>query len=149
MIRAIPAVLVAAALGADRLVPYGFVGFSMGADAALSLIDAHVSPPAGLRAAAAYYPSCEDHAGPVTVPLAIFDGDADTVTPPAPCAALVHAAVSAGKPATITTYPGATHGFDAPGPDRTFYGQRIHFDAAAATDAAVQTLHLLERYLGN
>jgi len=134
-------------IAADRL---AVVGFSMGGNAVLSLIDTHGSaPPAGLRAAAAYYPSCDEHDGLVSVPLAIFDGDADTVTPSPPCAAMVHAGAAAGKPVTITTYPGATHGFDIPGPDRTFYGQRIHFDAAATRDAAIQTLHLLEQYLGN
>jgi dienelactone hydrolase len=133
-------------VAADRL---AIVGFSMGADAALSLIDGHgVKPPDGLRVAAAYYPSCEERDGLVTVPLAIFDGDADNVSPSAPCAAMVHAGAAAGKPITITTYPGATHGFDVPGPDRTFYGQPIHFDPTAAADAAMQTFRLLVRYLG-
>jgi dienelactone hydrolase len=132
-------------VAADRL---GVVGFSMGADAALALVDTRgAQPPAGLRVAAAYYPSCEEHDGLVGVPIAIFDGDADTVAPPAPCAAMVRAGAAAGKPITITTYPGATHGFDVPGPDHTFYGQRIHFDPAAAADAALQTLQLLNRYL--
>jgi dienelactone hydrolase len=129
----------------DRL---GVVGFSMGADAALTLIDTHGSAPAGLRMAAAYYPSCEDRDGLVSVPLAIFDGDADKVTPAAPCAAMAHAGAAAGKPITITTYPGATHGFDLPGPDRTFFGEPIHFDQTASADAALQTFRLLVRYLG-
>jgi dienelactone hydrolase len=130
----------------DRL---GVVGFSMGADAALALTDTHgATPPAGLRAAAAYYPSCEEREGLVAgVPLAIFDGSADTVTPPAPCAALVRAGAAAGKTITITTYPGATHGFDIPGPDRQFFGQPIRFDQSATEDAALQTYHLLTRYL--
>jgi dienelactone hydrolase len=130
----------------DRL---GVVGFSMGADAALTMIDTRGSvPPPGLRVAAAYYPSCDDRDGLVSVPLAIFDGDADKVAPAAPCAAMVHAGAAAGKPITITTYPGATHGFDLPGPDRTFFGQPIHFDQAASADAALQTFRLLVRYLG-
>jgi dienelactone hydrolase len=129
----------------DRL---GVVGFSMGADAALSLIDTHdAAPPAGLRVAAAYYPSCEDRDGLVSVPVAIFDGDADKVTPAAPCAAMAHAGAAAGKPITITTYPGATHGFDLPGPDRTFFGEPVHYDPSASADAALQTFHLLVRYL--
>ena len=132
-------------VAADRL---AIVGFSMGADAALTLIDSHGSgAPAGLRAVAAYYPSCEDREGLPTVPLTIFDGDADKVAPFAPCAAMVRAGVAAGKPVTITTYPGATHGFDVPGPDRMFYDQPIHFDSAAATDSALQTLRFLMRYL--
>ena len=38
----------------------------------------------------------------------IFDGDADQVTPAAPCAAMVKVGTAAGKSLTITTYPGAT-----------------------------------------
>jgi dienelactone hydrolase len=133
-------------VAADRL---AIVGFSMGADAALSLIDTHgAAPPSGLRAVADFYPSCESRDGLVGVPLAIFDGDADQVTPSAPCAAMVHAGAAAGKTITITTYPGATHGFDVPGPDRVFFGQPIHYDAAAASNAAMQTFKFLVRYLG-
>ncbi len=132
-------------VAADRL---GVVGFSMGADAALKLIDAHgAAPPAGLRAAAIYYPSCEDTGELDNVPLAIFDGSADTVTPPAPCVAMVNKGTAAGKNETITTYPGATHGFDVPGPDRMFFGQPIRYDAAAAADAARKVLAFLVRYL--
>jgi dienelactone hydrolase len=130
----------------DRL---GVVGFSMGADAALTLIDTHGSAaPAGLRVAVAYYPSCEDRDGLVNIPLAIFDGDADKVSPAAPCTAMVHAGTAAGKSITITTYPGATHGFDVPGPDHTFFGEPIHYDPTASADAALQTYHLIVRYLG-
>jgi dienelactone hydrolase len=129
----------------DRL---AIVGFSMGADTALTLIDTRgVPPPPGVRMVADFYPACEGHDGFVAVPIAIFDGDADQVTPAAPCAAMVKAGTAAGKSLTITTYPGATHGFDVPGPDRTFFGQPIHFDQAAASDAALQTFRMLQRYL--
>lgn len=130
----------------DRL---GVVGFSMGADATLALIDTPGSPaPPGLRAAAVYYPSCDDRDGLIGVPLEIFGGDADKVTPVANCTAMAHAGAAAGKPITITTYPGATHGFDVPGPDRTFFGQPIRYDAAASADAARQVLALLQKYVG-
>ena len=82
------------------------------------------------------------------IPLAIFDGDADQITPAAPCSKMVNAAKAAGKIATITTYPGATHAFNVPAPDRTFFGQPIHFDAAAAADAAQKAGLFLEHYLG-
>jgi dienelactone hydrolase len=124
------------------------VGFSMGADSALTLIDTHgAPPPPGVRVVADFYPACESYDGLVTVPLAIFDGDADRIAPAAPCAAMVKAGTAAGKSLTITTYPGATHGFDVPGADRTFYGQPVRFDQAAATDAALQTFRLLQQYL--
>jgi dienelactone hydrolase len=130
----------------DRL---GVIGFSMGADAALTLIDTPgAAAPPGLRAAAVYYPACKGRDGLVSVPLDIFDGDADVIAPSAPCTAMAHAGAAAGKPVTITTYPGATHGFDVPAPDRTFYGTTIHYDATAAADAARQILALLQRYVG-
>jgi dienelactone hydrolase len=133
-------------VAADRL---AILGFSMGGDAALNIIDTHgVAAPAGLRVAVVYYASCEDRDGLVSVPLAIFDGDADKITPAPPCAAMVRAGTAAGKALTITTYPGATHGFNVPGPDRTFFGEPMRYDQAAALDAAAQTLRLLVRYLG-
>ena len=125
------------------------IGFSMGADAALTLIDTPGSlAPVGLQVAAVYYPSCTGRDGLVRVPLHIFDGSADQIAPPAPCAAMAKAGAAAGKPIAITTYPGATHGFDVPGPDHDFYGTKVHFDPAAALDSAQQILQLLARYLG-
>ncbi len=128
----------------DRL---AVMGFSMGASAVLDLIDGQkaVEPaPPGLRAAIAFYPHCDGYDGNVTVPLRIFDGDADHITPAAPCSAMVKAGKAAGKPLDITVYPGATHGFVVPGPDdRTFFGEPIRFDPAAAADSAVQVAAFL------
>jgi dienelactone hydrolase len=133
-------------VAADRL---GVIGFSMGGDATLALVDTPGTPaPAGLRAAAVYYPSCDGYNGFVSVPLDIFDGDADKIAPSAPCTAMAHAGAAAGKPIAITTYPGATHGFDVPAPDRDFYGTTIHFDPAAAADAARRILAFLQKYVG-
>ena len=134
-------------VNAERL---GIIGFSMGGIAALDLIDpagAAAAAPPGLRVVVAYYTACDGRDGKLTVPLAIFDGDADKVTPAAPCAALVKTAVAAGKVAQITTYPGATHGFAVPGPDRTFFGEPIRFDPTAAGDAAEKTALFLAQYL--
>ena len=131
-------------VAANRL---ALLGFSMGADAALDLIEGHATPP-GLRAAVAYYPACERRDGLADVPVAIFDGSADQITPAVPCAAMVKAGTAAGKTLTITTYPNATHGFDVPGPDRILFGQPMHFDPDATRDAAFQTFRFLVRYLG-
>ncbi len=130
----------------------GVVGVSMGGIAVLDLVDpadALTSAPAGLRAAVAFSPACDlPRSGAIAIPLAIFDGDADKIAPSGPCAALVTAAKAAGAPVEITTYPGATHGFQVPGPDRTFYGEPIHFDPAAAADSAAKTLEFLAAHLG-
>jgi dienelactone hydrolase len=131
----------------DRL---AVMGFSMGGTAVLNLIDPPRPGPApkGLRAAIAFYPLCDGHDGSVTVPLRIFDGDADEITPAAPCAAMVKAGKAAGKPLDITVYPGATHAFQVPGPDdRTFFGQPIRFDAEATADSALQVAAFLAESL--
>ena len=38
-------------------------------------------------------------------------------------------------------------GFDVPGPDRSFYGQTIHFDPDATKDAALKTFFFLQEHL--
>jgi dienelactone hydrolase len=147
-----------AALAWLRMQPYvaagrlGVIGVSMGGIAVLDLVDpadALTSPPAGLRAAVAFSPACElQRSGAISVPLVIFNGSADKIAPAAPCAAMIAAAKAAGAPVDITTYPGATHGFQVPGPDRTFYGEPIHFDPVAAADSAAKTLQFLTLHLG-
>jgi dienelactone hydrolase len=131
----------------DRL---AIVGGSMGGKALLDIIDPIGSAgvlPAGVRAAVAFYPSCDGRDGKTLVPLAIFDGDADQISPAPPCAAMVRAGTSAGKVLEITTYPGATHGFEVPGPERTFFGQPIRYDPEAAADAVQKTESFLAHYL--
>jgi len=129
-------------VSADRL---AVIGFSMGGAAVLNLVDARKHPeppPKGLRAAVAFYPNCEGRDGNVTVPLRIFDGDADTITPAPPCEALAKAGKAAGKPVEITVYPGATHGFQIPG-DHSFFGQPIRYDEAATKDSAAKVEQFL------
>jgi dienelactone hydrolase len=133
-------------VAADKL---GLIGFSMGGNAVLDLVaNGPAAAPPGLHAAVAFYPSCNAHDGAkVGVPLAILDGDADKVTPAAPCTALANAAAAAGKTVDLTVYPGATHGFNVPGPDRTFFGEPMRYDAAATYDSALKTLHFLDAHL--
>ena len=46
-----------------------------------------------------------------------------------------------------STYPGATHAFNVPGPDRTFFGEPMRFDQDAAADSAVKLTAFLGQYL--
>ena len=127
------------------------VGYSMGALATLDVMDAQPSAPAppGLQAAVAYYPFCRGrNAENIRVPQRILDGDTDDWTPAPPCRLLADAAAAADKTVAITTYPGATHAFNFPGPDRTVLGHHLGYNAPAAIDAAAQTLAFLQRYLG-
>jgi dienelactone hydrolase len=127
------------------------VGYSMGSLATLDVMDSRViaTAPVGLQVAITYYPPCGGRsAADLRVPLLILDGDADDWTPAPPCRRLADAAGPAGKTVPMTTYPGATHAFNFPGPDRTAFGHHLGYDAPAAADAAVQTLGFLQRYLG-
>lgn len=135
-------------IDADRL---ALVGYSMGAIAALDLIDAPraASPPPGVRAVIAYYPACRNRqAVAVSAPLLILIGGADDWTPAGPCQTLAADAGRLGKPVSIVVYPGATHAFNVARPNRVAYGHQLHYDAAAAADAALRTLDDLHRYLG-
>jgi dienelactone hydrolase len=145
-----------AALNWMRAQPYvdanrlALVGYSMGAIASLDLVDPWhaAAAPAGLQAAVAYYPSCRNRvAANVNAPLQILDGDADDWTPAPPCHALVDSAQAAGKPTSITIYPGATHAFNVNAPDRISGGHHLRYDPAASSDARARTFAFLHRYL--
>ena len=75
------------------------LGYSMGAIATLDLVDPqHPStPPAGVRAAVAYYPACRNRtAANLRTPLLILIGTADDWTPAAPCRDLAAAGARLG-----------------------------------------------------
>ncbi len=127
----------------------GVIGFSMGANEILGLVDPLVphAPPPGLKAAVAFYPDCAQRRPDVSVPLQLLDGDADDWNPAPPCAALAQAASAAGKTVQITTYPGATHAFNLPGPQRTYLGHTLRYDAGADRDSDAKALAFLATYL--
>jgi dienelactone hydrolase len=128
----------------------GVLGFSMGGIEILNLIDPEspAPPPAGLRVAVAYYPSCTHPSANLTVPLQIFDGDADDWTPAPPCQALAQAAPGAGKTVLITTYPGVTHDFADTTPHPSHYmGHALIYDPSAAADADAKMRAFLAHYL--
>jgi dienelactone hydrolase len=70
-------------------------------------------------AAVAFYPGCgvsmrKEDAWLPSVPLRVHHGELDDWTPAATCVALADAARRRGADMTVTVYPGAYHGFDAP-----------------------------------
>jgi dienelactone hydrolase len=126
------------------------LGYSMGSIAALDVMDSRAvaTAPPGLLAAVTYYPACRGRApDAIRVPLRILDGDADDWTPAPPCQLLADDAKDAGKTVAITTYPNATHAFNLREPDRVAFGHHLSYNAAATTDAEMQTLTFLHQYL--
>jgi dienelactone hydrolase len=105
------------------------VGWSHGGSTTLATVNARdprigkflaaAGAPPGLAGAVAFYPGCRvslrkgDEWSP-SVPLRIHIGELDDWTPSAPCVALGDAARKRGADMTVTVYPGAYHGFDAP-----------------------------------
>ena len=87
------------------------MGWSHGGSTVLAAADAP-----GFTGFVAFYPGCSRalRAGSFApaAPLLLLMGEADDWTPPGPCRAL---AEQAGPAVTYVGYPGAYHGFDAPG----------------------------------
>lgn len=77
------------------------------------------APPVALRTVIAFYPGCraalESTRGWRTeLPTRILIGEADDWTPIGPCRELAARERAAGRPLSLTAYPDAHHGFDAP-----------------------------------
>lgn len=92
------------------------MGWSDGGTAVLAAGRAMPDVPAGLiRGLIAFYPGCriaaETKDWAPAAPLLILIGEADDLTPAAPCRAL---AEHVGSKITLTTYPNAFHDFDTP-----------------------------------
>ena len=106
------------------------VGWSHGGSAVLATINARdrdviafrdrSGAPPFFRAAVAFYPGCRvaleagDKWEP-SVPARILIGELDDWTPAKPCVDLGEAVAARGEPLKVSVFPGAHHGFDAPG----------------------------------
>jgi len=134
----------------DRI---ALVGWSHGGSATLATINARdrevnafrerPDAPPFFRAAVAFYPGCRASlaAGErweTAIPTRILIGELDDWTPPKPCVDLGAAAAARGEPLKVTVFPGAHHGFDAPGatvihrtdvPNGVAPGQGVHVGA--------------------
>ena len=134
----------------DRI---ALVGWSHGGSAALATINARdreviafrdrSGAPPFFRAAVAFYPGCRTSLGAGDkwepgVPARILIGELDDWTPAKPCVDLGTAMAARGEPLKVTVFPGAQHGFDAPGstithrtdvPNGVNPGQGVHVGA--------------------
>ena len=134
----------------DRI---ALVGWSHGGSATLAAINARdrdvnafrerPDAPPFFRAAVAFYPGCRvslaaGERWETAVPTRIMIGALDDWTPAKPCVDLGTAAAARGVPLKVTVFPGAQHGFDAPGatvvhrtdvPNGVSPGQGVHVGA--------------------
>ena len=103
------------------------IGYSQGGDTALQL----AASGAGFKAAAAFYPPCENQAdAKLRLPTLILIGREDDVTPAADCERLAR---GQGQ-VKLIVYPGAYHLFDDPAfaAGKRLLGMRLQYDASAA-----------------
>ena len=134
------------------------MGWSHGGSATLisasaRFINANHPDGGGYQAAIALYPECAVfQEGDLAAALLMLMGSADDWTPPARCVERGTALQTGGNSVAWTVYPGATHGFDQPGPARVLHfpgGHTYHlqYDATAATDAHTQVQRFLSTHL--
>ncbi|MGO4871156.1 MAG: dienelactone hydrolase family protein [Roseiarcus sp.] len=97
------------------------VGWSQGADTALQIASSRfvsafaVPGGAKFKAAAAFYPPCENQANvDLAIPTLVLVGASDDVTPAADCERLAKTQPREGSKLKLVVYPGARHGFDNP-----------------------------------
>ncbi len=129
------------------------VGFSQGADTALTIAASGRKPPSALpdgvafRAAAAFYPPCANQSGArLRIPTLILVGGGDAVTPAADCEQL---AKNQSGDVGLVVYPGADHGFDLPEfvNGRHVLGMWLRYDPDAAKRSWAELRRFLARRL--
>jgi carboxymethylenebutenolidase len=121
-------------------------GWSNGASTALNTMSRQAErgvKARRFRAALVFYPGCGPKAllsrrVAVDAPVWVFLGAADEEVSPTVCADVL--ARATGGPVSVTTYPGATHDFDDPGPAR----QSDAANRAAKADAMARAATLLD-----
>jgi dienelactone hydrolase len=126
------------------------IGFSHGGWAVLKAVLAGVVRPPQTRpfaAAVAFYPGCDPPASALETDTLILIGEADEWTPMERCARWRDLVQPNGHVVRLKSYPGALHGFDAPGAPHYFAGHFVGRNPAAAADALVETRMFLDAHL--
>jgi dienelactone hydrolase len=98
------------------------------------------------RTAIAFYPYCSIPLRGFDSPLLILSGELDDWCPPAMCQMRMASGTTTPE-VTLKIYPGATHGFDFEGVDKTKNGHRILYNPEATKDAIEQVRNFLTKYL--
>ncbi len=130
------------------------VGFSAGGRVALSVAENsfdELVPEGNLRfrAAAAFYPPCEQAVRRPLIPTLIFIGALDDWTPAKDCSGRTDNWGNDGPPVELVVYPGAYHGFYYTylQPGRTMFDHWLEYNGAAADDADQRLHRFLDRHL--
>jgi carboxymethylenebutenolidase len=121
-------------------------GWSNGGSTALNVMQRQGAKTSGYRAALALYPGCGKNAllAPeltTPAPVALLLGSDDEEVSPARCQEMARRSIAAGSKVDVVLYPGATHGFDDPGPSR----QSIAGNRFALEDALMRAIAFVER----
>ena len=101
-----------------------------------------------IKASVDYYGPCRQPGLYGGIPLLALAGDDDTWGYPARTCTTYGAALPAGAPFQIATYPGVVHGFDNPlAQQRRFVeGHPLQYDADAASDSYARVRAFLDRF---
>jgi dienelactone hydrolase len=137
------------------------LGFSQGGWLALTSVERGAieqSSQNKFRAAIAFYPHCLGFKDNMTVPTLILIGERDDWTLAQECRNMVEGRddwgisrqKGRGVPIRLVVYPGAYHGFDAPGLQTPiqYLGHRLEFNKAAADQAADTLREFLREMVG-
>jgi dienelactone hydrolase len=110
------------------------------------------------RAAAAFYPPCEDVGRHIAIPTLILVGERDDWTPAKDCRNLAAGASTAWtarnpddlRQVRLIVYPDAHHAFDAATlqPGQTQFGHWLEYNKAAADQAAGDLRSFLDQQIG-
>ena len=131
------------------------VGYSHGGTTAL-----HVANDPGndlIKVALAYYPTCGKiglegdpyrFANP-RVPTLVFHGAEDQWTRGGPCQVTLGERSNRPELYTLSMYPGATHAFDMPFPDRYSHGHPMRYCADCTRDADTKIHKALNESITN
>ena len=131
------------------------VGFSAGSWVTLSVAETNSFEqfvPRGnlrFRAAAAFYPPCQQAAGRPGIPTLILIGALDDWTPAADCSSKIAGWGNDGPPVELVVYPGAHHGFyySHLQPGTTAFEHWLEYNGEAADDATCRLHQFLDRHL--
>jgi dienelactone hydrolase len=131
------------------------VGFSAGGRVALSVAAPNsfefFLPPSNVRfrAAAAFYPPCQQAVARPGIPTLIFTGALDAWTPAADCSKKISSWGNDGPPVELVVYPGAYHGFYCPHLQggTTMFGHWLEYNGEAADNARQRLHQFLDRHL--